>query len=61
MRDQTALILDMDYWATSFLRPIQLVDLAKTGDSEKRMMVTEYTLESRNELASGKVTDLTTS
>ena len=60
-RDQTAFVLDMEYWAVSFLRPMELNPLAKTGDSEKRQMLTEYTLLSRNEGASGKVTDLTTS
>lgn len=60
-RDQTALVLDMDYWAVSFYRPIQMTPLAKTGDSDRAMMLCEFTLESRNEAASGKVTDLTTS
>ena len=57
----TALILDMDYWAVSFLRSIQMNPLAKTGDNEKRQMLAEYTLISKNESASGKVTDLTVS
>ena len=57
----SALILDMEYWAVSFLRDIQMTELAKTGDSEKRMMIAEYTLESRNEAASGKISDLTLS
>lgn len=60
-RDQTALILDMDYWAIALYRNIQLTPLGKTGDSDKALMLAEYTLESRNEAASGKVTDLTTS
>jgi hypothetical protein len=37
------------------------VPIAQTGDSVKRMILSEYTLESRNEKASGLVTDLTTS
>jgi len=57
----TALILDLDYWAVAYLRPFELNPLAKTGDSEKRQMLAEFTLESRNEAASGKVTDLTVS
>lgn len=60
-RDKTAFVLDMDYWCVSFLRPMQLNPLAKTGDSEKRQMLCEYTLKAKNEASSGKVTDLTTS
>ena len=60
-RDATALVLDMDYWCVSFLRPMQLNPLAKTGDSEKRQMLCEYTLKAKNESSSGKITDLTTS
>jgi len=36
-------------------------ELSKTGDSEKRQMLVEFTLISRNEAASGGVYDLTTS
>lgn len=60
-RDRTALVLDMDYWAVASLRPISLIDLAKTGDSEKREMLVEFTLVARNPNASGKVADLRTS
>lgn len=60
-RDRTALILDMDYWAIAQLRPIQMIPLAKTGDSDKAEMLTEYTLVARNPNASGKVADLKTS
>lgn len=57
-RDRTALILDMDYWALAELRPMQVENLAKTGDADKLMLITELTLESRNQKASGKVTDI---
>ena len=57
----TALVLDMDYWAISFLRELELNELAKTGDSDKRQMLAEYTLISKNEAASGKISDLTVS
>jgi hypothetical protein len=45
--------LDMDYWAIAWLRPFQTVDLAKTGDSIKQLLVAEYGLVSKNEKASG--------
>ena len=58
---KTALVLDSEYWAMAELRPFQSHELAKTGDSERRQILCEYTLESRNEAASGAVYDLTTS
>jgi hypothetical protein len=60
-RDATAFVLDMDYFSVNYLRPMQLTELAKTGDSEKRQMLVEYTLCVKNEASSGKVTDLLTS
>ena len=48
-------------WSTAFLRPFQVQDLAKTGDAEKKQLLVEYTLVSKNEAASGKIADLTTS
>ena len=60
-RDRTIFALDFDYLAVATLRDMSVEPLAKTGDSERAMIVTEYTLEVRNEAASGKVTDATTS
>jgi hypothetical protein len=60
-RDRTLSILQKDMWAVAYLRPFKIEKLAKTGDAEKRMLVVEYALECRNEAASGKVADLTTS
>jgi hypothetical protein len=58
MRQRDALILNTDLWALAWLRPINLVDLAKTGDNEKKMLVGEYALSSRNEAGSGACYDL---
>lgn len=60
-RGRDAFVLDDDYWAVAFLRNMQQHDLAKTGDTERKQLIVEYTLESRNEKASGGVFDLTTS
>jgi hypothetical protein len=60
-RGQDALVLEMDMFAVSFLRDFSLQNPAQTADADQRFMVAEYTLESRNEAASGMVTDLTTS
>ena len=60
-RDRTVSILQKDMWAVAYLRPFKMEKLARTGDAEKRLMLVEYTLEARNEAASAKVADLTTS
>lgn len=59
-RSRSALILDMDMWAMATLRDFQSTDLAKTGDTDRKQILVEYTLESRQEAASGIVADLTT-
>lgn len=58
MRTNVALVLDMDYWGVAYLRPFQQNPLAITGDAERRQMLAEFTLVSKNEAASGKVTSL---
>jgi hypothetical protein len=60
-RDRTVFVLDFDYWAVAYLRKFQQAPLAKTGDSDRMQILAEYSLVSRNEAASGKVTDATTS
>jgi hypothetical protein len=61
MRARDCLVLQKDMWAAAYLRPFQLWDLAKTGDTERKQLIVEWTLESRNEAASGAVWDLTVS
>jgi hypothetical protein len=50
-------------WAVGYLpgRKMVSIPLAKTGDSDRRQILSEYCLVSRNEKASGGVFDLTTS
>ncbi|BAQ89197.1 major head protein [uncultured Mediterranean phage uvMED] len=60
-RARDAFVITPDLFAVAFLRDFSLEDLAKTGDAAKQFLVTEYTLESRNEQGSGIVADLTTS
>lgn len=62
-RGRDAFILQMDMWAVGYLpgREFQQFDISKTGDSDARQILSEYTLEARNEAASGGVFDLTTS
>jgi hypothetical protein len=60
-RSRSAYALQMDMWGIDFLRPFHQIDLAKTGDSEKKALIVEYTLRSNNEAASAMIADLTTS
>jgi hypothetical protein len=53
------LVLEMDMWAVASLADFQENPLAKTGDSDRVQILSEYTLESRNEAASGIVAALT--
>lgn len=60
-RSRDALVLQSDMWAVAVLQDFHSFDLAKTGHSDARVVAFEYTLEARNEAASGGIFDLTTS
>lgn len=60
-RSRSALVLQMDMWAVAYLQDIHSFDKAKTGHADTRVIAAEYTLEARQEKASGGVFDLTTS
>lgn len=57
-RNRTAFVLQSDMWQVAWLDAIRIDDLAKTGDSMKKLLVCEYGLMSRNEAASGVIADL---
>ena len=42
VRDSAVLCIDPEYIAVGTLRPMQRVELAKTGDGSKEMLVVEY-------------------
>jgi hypothetical protein len=62
-RARDVLVLEMDKWAMATLkgRNMLSIPLSRTGDSERRAVVAEYAVVSRNEKASGGVFDNTTS
>jgi len=60
-RERDAWLLDPDYASVCYLRPIQSVDLAKTGDADKKMLLVEAGLKVENEAAHGLVADLNVS
>jgi hypothetical protein len=57
-RERDVFVLDPEYASVAFLRPFQTVELAKTGDAEKRMLLCEWGLKIKNEKAHGAVYDL---
>jgi hypothetical protein len=62
-RARDVLVLEDDKWAIAYLNGRKMVSLAlaKTGDSDRRSILSEYTLVARNEKSSGGVFDNTTS
>jgi hypothetical protein len=48
-------------WKLAELRGLSTTDLAKTGDTDKRQLLWEGTLEACNEKSSGIVADLSVS
>jgi len=60
-RSRDVFVLQSDMWAVGIARATKNEELAKTGDNEKRQVVTELTLISKNEKASGAIYDNTTS
>lgn len=49
----TVYALEMDLWKLATLRPLEISPLAKTGDTTKRQILVEWTLECRAENGNG--------
>jgi hypothetical protein len=60
-RERSALFVNPEYVSLAFLRNFQQIELAKTGDSEKRELIVEWGLKVQNPAAHGIVADLLTS
>lgn len=58
MSTTTVIAYDPSLWNQAVLRSIEKKELAKTGDSERYMLVTETTLECLNEKGNAKIADL---
>ena len=56
-RGSDVYILQNDMWEVAVLRGTKNTEMAKTGDATKRQVVTELTLCSKNEAASGGIFD----
>lgn len=59
MRAIDVFLIDPKMVKKSLLRPMKNWELAKTGDTERRQILEEYTLEVCNEKAHGLITDVT--
>ena len=60
-RERDAWVLDPEYAKMVTLRPYQQIELAKTGDADKRMLIVEWGHKVLAENAHGLAADLTTS
>jgi hypothetical protein len=60
-RERDAWVLDPEYAKMVVLRPYQQIELAKTGDADKRMLLCEWGLKILAENAHGLAADLVTS
>lgn len=60
---RTVMVLDMDNWSMKFLagRNMATTELAKTGDTDRRQILSEYTVCAGQEKSSGAIYDLTVS
>lgn len=57
-RDRSAFVLDPEYASVCYLRDFEVVDLARVGDSEQKLLQCEYGLEVSNEAAHGVIADI---
>jgi hypothetical protein len=57
-RTRDVFVLQSDKLAVAWLRPIFSKDISATGDSEKAMLIGEWTLEVKNPKAHGAVYDV---
>jgi hypothetical protein len=58
MRTRTIFCIDPEWISVAMLDGIQMQDLAKTGDAEKKMLICEFTLVADNPNAHAKIQDL---
>lgn len=58
MRTRTVILFDPSLWAIATLRAMKTEDIAKTGDADRKALLTEWTLESKNELGNAKISDV---
>lgn len=60
-RERDLYLLDAEFMSLGILRPFELLELAKSGDADKRALIQEWGLKIKQEAALGAVYDLETS
>lgn len=60
-RERDVFVLDPEYASVAYLRNFRTEDLAKTGDSSRKMILVEYGLKVKTEKAHGIISDVTAS
>lgn len=55
MNDEKVFVIDPTYWKVAYLRPLHNLDLPKTGDNTKKVIVGELTMEARAEKANAVI------
>jgi hypothetical protein len=58
MTDAKVFVIDPSFWKVAYMRPIRTYDMPKTGDSIKKILLGELTLEARAEAANGSLNGL---
>ena len=56
-REQTAYIIDPEFWKVVYLRDFKQEEVAKSGDAINRALLVEYTLQASNQASSGVIAD----
>lgn len=56
-RERDIFVLETEMWAISYLDGYHIERIGKTGDSEKRVLLVDWGVESKNEAASGGIFD----
>jgi len=51
-------VLDMSMWATMYLRSFRTMDIAPVGDAQRKLLLVDYSLMYREEMASGVIADI---
>ncbi len=57
-RQRDVWLLDFEYWAITYLTKYQLGELAKTHDANRKSLIVDYALVSKNEASSGAIADI---
>lgn len=57
-RERDVWVLDTEFWAITYLDGYKTETIAKIGDAERRHILVDWAVESKNEAASGVVADI---